>query len=147
MPQVTASRGHEVRRLIGTVGVWVRGRSDVLAAAIVGSWARGEPRMDSDVDVVLLTDDAEAFIDSDAWAQDWGAASIVRTQRWGVLTERRLAMASGLEVDVGVVAPSWASLSPLDAGTAQVVAAGLIPLHDPHRLLEELVVEVASHRY
>jgi uncharacterized protein len=146
MAMVTASREHEFRRLIETVGAWARGRSDVPAAAIVGSWARGEARMESDVDVVLLTDDPAAFIDSDAWTQDWGAASIIRTQRWGVLTERRLAMPSGLEVDVGVVAPSWASMSPLDAGTAQVVARGLIPVHDPHRLLDQLVADVASHR-
>jgi predicted nucleotidyltransferase len=145
IPIVTASREQEVERLIETVTAWVRQRSGVLAAAMVGSWARGEARMDSDVDVVLLTDDAAAFIDSDAWAQEWRAASIIRTQRWGVLTERRLALASGLEVEVGVVAPSWASPSPLDAGTAQVLAGGLIPLHDPHRLLDELVAAVASH--
>jgi nucleotidyltransferase-like protein len=146
MAMVTASREREVERLIGTVTAWVRQRSDVFAAAMVGSWARGEARMDSDVDVVLLTEDAAAFIDSDVWAQEWGAAFIIRTQPWGVLTERRLALASGLEVDVGVVAPSWASLSPLDPGTAKVVAGGLIPLHDPHRLLDALVAEVASHR-
>jgi uncharacterized protein len=143
---LTAGREQEVEALIGTIRAWVRGRSDVLAAAMVGSWARGEARMDSDVDVVLLTEGAAAFIDSDGWARELGAESIIRTQRWGVLTERRLALKSGLVVDVGLAAPSWASTSPLDPGTVRVVAGGLVPLHDPRRLLDELVVAVASHR-
>jgi predicted nucleotidyltransferase len=146
MPMVTTSRGQEVERLIGSLRAWVRRRSDVLAAAMVGSWARGDARMDSDVDVVLLTDDVAAFVDSDAWIQELDAACTIRTQRWGVLTERRLALPSGLEVEVGVVTPSWASTAPLDAGTAQVVAGGLVPLYDPHSLLDELVNAVASHR-
>jgi predicted nucleotidyltransferase len=146
MPMLTAGREQEVEALIGTIRAWVRGRSDVLAAAMVGSWARGEARMDSDVDVVLLTEDAAPFIDADGWARELGAVSIIRTQRWGVLTERRLALKSGLVVDVGLAAPSWASTSPLDPGTVRVVAGGLVPLHDPRRLLDELVVAVASHR-
>jgi predicted nucleotidyltransferase len=145
MPNVTASREHEVAGLIETVRAWASRRSDVLAAAMVGSWARGDAWMDSDVDLVLLTDDAAGYINSDAWTQELGAVSIIRTQRWGPLTERRILLRSGLEVEVGVVAPAWASTAPVDAGTAQVVAGGLVPLHDPHHLLEKLADAVASH--
>jgi uncharacterized protein len=50
-----------------------------------------------------------------------GAAKVVRTQALGPLTERRLLLPSGLELEVGVVLPLWASTDPVDAGTRRVV--------------------------
>jgi hypothetical protein len=95
--------------------------------------------MDSDMDVILLTDDPRAYIDSEAWTQGLGASAIVRTQQWGVLTERRLAMPTGLHLDVGVVLPSWADVDPLDPGTLRVVSDGIVPLYDPDHLLATLL--------
>ena len=118
---------------------WARRRADIRAVALVGSHARGEAREDSDVDVVVLTDDPPAYIDDDTWIAEVGAHSVTRTRRWGMLVERRLLMPGGLELDVGIVSPAWASTDPLDAGTARVVRDGLVPLHDPDGLLAALV--------
>lgn len=128
--------------LVESVSAWARSRRDLHAVALVGSWARGSARMDSDVDLVLLTDDTTEYIDNEQWAYELGARAVVRTQEWGVLTERRLVLPGGLEVEVGVVAPSWACIAPLDAGTAQVVSGGLVPLHDPDGLLAALATAV-----
>jgi hypothetical protein len=73
------------------------------------------------------------------------ATAIVRTQRWA-LAQRRLVMVSGLGVEMGVVAASWASTAPLDEGTTQVIAGGPVPLHDRDGLLDDLVDGVASNR-
>jgi hypothetical protein len=118
---------------------WAGGRPDLRAVALVGSRARGEARPDSDVDLVFLTDDPAAYIERDDWAFELGARAIVRTRRWGVLVERRLAMPDGPELDVGIVSPSWASTAPLDPGTARVAREGLVALHDPDGLLAALV--------
>jgi hypothetical protein len=48
-------------------------------------------------------------------------------------------MPGGLEVDVGVGRPSWASIAPVDRGTRRVATDGLIPLYDPAQLLRELL--------
>jgi hypothetical protein len=102
--------------------------------ALVGSFARGAARPDSDVDLILLTDDPAAYVFDAGWATDLGAAKIVRTRSWGPLTERRLLLPSGLEVEVGVVLPLWASTDPVDAGTRRVVTDGMRILYDPdHR--------------
>ncbi len=50
----TEERADEVRTLLATLGGWAQGRHDVVAVGLAGSWARGDARMDSDVDVVLF---------------------------------------------------------------------------------------------
>jgi predicted nucleotidyltransferase len=128
-----------VQRFLEAVVDWCSRQSDVAAAALVGSHARGTARPDSDVDIVVVTSDPSAYVDSDDWAPSL-AGEIVLTRRWGVLTERRLRTSAGLEVDLGVVDTSWTSTDPVDAGTSRVAREGLIPLYDPTGLLERLIV-------
>jgi hypothetical protein len=89
-----------------------------------------------------LTDRPDHYTETTCWAESLGAQAIVTTKRWGVLTERRLRIATGLEVEVGVASPSWASTEPLDQGTARIVSDGLRMLYDPDQLLHELVEAV-----
>jgi predicted nucleotidyltransferase len=138
MQALTKDREEEVDRLIQLVAGWASERPDLRGAALVGSWARRSARMDSDVDVILLTDDPPAYIDAEEWTQGLGAIAIIRTQQRGILTERRLAMPGGLQVDVGVVSPSWASI-PIDRGTLRVISNGIIPLYDRDQLLATLL--------
>lgn len=118
---------------------WADGRSDVRALALVGSWARGAPHADSDVDVVLLSSDPARYIERDDWLDEVGGTRLVRTLPWGALTERRFALSGGFEVELGVGAPSWASVDPVDAGTREVVNDGLRVLYDPDGMLAGLV--------
>lgn len=78
-------------------------------------WAHGAPRDDSDVDVVLLTDSPESCTHRDDWLPEVGGV--------------------GLEIDVGIGTPAWASVDPLDDGTRRVASDGMRILHDPDRLL------------
>lgn len=142
---VPPGRDDEVAELLDAIRLWAHGRADLRAVALVGSWARGNPHADSDVDIVLLTDTPQTYIDDAGWARRFGAVEVLRTQRWGVLTERRM-LVGGLLVEFGVVEPAWASTSPLDDGTAQAVADGLVALHDPTGLLSRLVAAVAAQR-
>jgi predicted nucleotidyltransferase len=53
-------------RLIEAVAAWARRRDDVLGLALVGSHARGEARIDSDIDLALLVADPDAMASSQA---------------------------------------------------------------------------------
>ena len=139
MPVVSASRRREVELLLERVQTWAEQQPNVRAVALVGSWARESASTDSDVDLVVLTEAIADYVDGVAWIAELGATSVIRTRPWGVLTERRLAMPSGAEVDVGFAEPSWAAADRIDAGTAHVVSSGLRVLHDPHGLLAELL--------
>ena len=135
-----SGREAEARALLGRVPAWASGRADLLAVALVGSWARGAAREDSDVDLVLLTDDVAAYTDRDDWVPGLGGLGVAATRTWGALTERRLVLPGGLEADVGIVPPSWARTDPVDPGTARVVRDGLEVLHDPAGQLARLLV-------
>lgn len=136
---VTQELADEVEEALRRVVVWAERRADVRALALVGSWAYGVPRADSDVDLVLLSTEPSRYVERDDWLDDVGAARLVRRLSWGLVTENRYALPSGLEVELGVAAPSWASVEPVDTGTRQVVTDGIRVLYDPDEMLAELV--------
>jgi predicted nucleotidyltransferase len=64
---VSTERRQEVDAFVGHLENWAAARADVVAAAIVGSWARGQERKDSDLDVVLLVAYPSAYLEADDW--------------------------------------------------------------------------------
>ena len=139
---VTEERRTEVRELLGRVGAWAARRPDVVAVALVGSWARGRPRMGSDVDLVVLTTDKPTYLREESWMAELGGTRIIRTRDWGPLyIERRFVLPSGLEVEFGVAPPAWAATDPPDPSTSEDVGnGGLRALYDPRGILARLVV-------
>ena len=118
---------------------WAARREDVQAIAIVGSWARGTARPDSDVDVVIITDQPDRYVSADDWAAVLGITDPLESKRWGLLTERRGRAVSGLEIEFGITAPSWATIDPIDDGTLRVVMDGMRVVYDPKGILERLI--------
>lgn len=140
----TPDRKAEFARVVDAVHVWARARVDIRGVAVVGSWARGTATMTSDVDIVLLTNDPAIYLTSTGWWDFLGPAQLVATKRWGELTERRIALPSGLEIEFGIAAPSWARVEPADSGTMRVVCDGLHIVRDPDALLRRLVEAAAN---
>jgi uncharacterized protein len=136
---VTEERTNEVRTLLAKLSEWAQGRPDIVAVGLAGSWTRGDARMDSDVDVVLLTEERALYLEDDAWVHEVSGVKLVWTRRWGTVTERRFALPSGLEVELGVAPPSWAATDPVDEGTRRVVADGVSVLYDPKGVLASLL--------
>jgi uncharacterized protein len=124
-------------------GIW---HPDIRGLALVGSWARGSARADSDVDLVVLTSHPDRYLADDDWTAALGDAEVLDTQAWGVLTERRLLLKGGLEVEVGIAEPTWAATDPVDPGTRRVVTDGLRILHDPDGRLAALADAATGHR-
>lgn len=126
--------------VIERVASWARGRPDVVGVLLVGSYARGAARPDSDVDLVVLVEDPVAY--GGQWYAELGLGELVRNQAWGVITEWRLLTPSGLEVELGLGAPSWAATEPIDAGTRRVVTDGACVVHDPREVLARLLAAI-----
>jgi uncharacterized protein len=102
--------------------------------------ARGTAGMQSDVDIVVLTDHPGRYVDDQTWVGDnFDGAEILRTQAWGPLTELRLRLPSGLEIELGFAPRSWAATAPVDPGTARVLRDGCYPLADPDGLFAAVV--------
>lgn len=133
-----------IEQLLERVTAWARRRPDIRGLALVGSWARGTAGPDSDVDLVLLTNHRDRYLDDEDWTAALGATRVVRTEAWGQLTERRLLLENGLEVEVGITDPAWAATDPVDPGTRRVVTGGLRILHDPEGRLAALAVAATT---
>ncbi|MEU5837179.1 hypothetical protein ABZ820_26400 [Streptomyces diacarni] len=69
---------------------------------------------------------------------DSGCRSPYAPGSGGGIRERRFTARSGLEVEFGIGAPSWAATQPVDPGTRRVVGDGALVLYDPVGLLAEL---------
>ncbi len=122
-----------------SVAGWAKRQEDVTALALVGSYAYDRPRMGSDVDLVLVSTDPDRHVHGIDWILPFDSqARLIRFATWGPLMERRVRLRSGLQVELGVVPVSWASV-PLDSGTAKVLRDGCRILHDPERVLENAV--------
>ncbi len=121
---------------------WAVASPAIRAVALVGSYARGDAREDSDVDLVVLTIAPGEVLGSDGWSDLFGPTQLVERRDFGAVQERRLRLGSGLEVEMGIATPAWAAIEPLDEGTEQVASDGLIPLYDPDGLLTHLLAAV-----
>jgi predicted nucleotidyltransferase len=138
-------RTREVEAILRAATDWASGRPLVRALALVGSWARREANMGSDLDLVILSDEPGRFIGRDEWGSLVGNARFIRRQAWGIVVELRLELASGLEVELDVAPAAWARV-PLDAGTRRVLADGARSLHDPEGLLQRALGSLTTAR-
>jgi uncharacterized protein len=127
----------EVEEVIARITRWAAGREDVVGLVLVGSYARGAARPDSDVDLVLLTGETARYAD-DAWVDELHLGELTRVRSWGPITERRFRTDAGLEVELNIGPRQWANVDPVDPGTRRVVTDGTRILYDPQGVLAAL---------
>ncbi len=113
---------------------WASSEAGILAAALVGSYARGQGRPDSDVDLVLICASPQYYLASPRWVLEFGDVAGRRFEDYGKLTSLRVWYGNGLEVEYGIAGKDWAAL-PLDEGTRQVIADGMVILYERDGLL------------
>lgn len=140
-----------VNLILKEVTQWSSRRPEISAAALVGSWARGAARVDSDVDLMFLVTDPALFR-QEKWINEisWSVTS-AKVDGWkdkdhGVIWSRHVYLDNGVEVEFGFGLRSWASAEPIDSGTFRVVNDGCQVLYDPENLLRVLIDEVRSIR-
>lgn len=103
---------------------WASSRSDILGVALVGSFARNAATESSDVDLVILACDPQAYLNNQGWVHQFGEPSRLQTEDYGELTSLRVWYADGGEIEYGLTSENWAAVS-LDEGTRRVIAGGM----------------------
>jgi RimJ/RimL family protein N-acetyltransferase len=138
--------------ILKVVLAWAKAQDKIRAVALVGSRAGAMPRLDSDIDLVVLTADPHAFrrdvywLDAINWQLTGVRPSTWRDADYGALWSRHVSLNDGLEVEFGFAPLSWAKWSPLDAGTKRVISGGCQILHDPDELLADLKDHLPSEK-
>jgi predicted nucleotidyltransferase len=133
----------QVQNLLNAVTLWAEGKPGILGVALVGSYARDEAKVDSDVDLVLLASTPKELIDKPKWIKEFGDVKSFKIEDWGLVTSLRVFYQGVLEVEFGLTTSEWAS-EPIDEGTRQVIADGMKILFDKSGLLDRALKEVSS---
>ena len=126
----------QIRDLLDLWVIWASARADVQALGLVGSYARGRAREDSDIDLVILTEQPEKYLTDIEWTKEFGVVEKHQTEDYGKLTSLRVWYENGPEVEYGISTPDWAAV-PIDPGTQQVIEDGLVVLFERGKLLSQ----------
>jgi len=117
---------------------WAAARADILAVALVGSFARNAAGDASDIDLVILAEDPSRYLSERGWARDFGDISREQIEEYGPLTSLRVWYVDGREIEYGFTDENWVAV-PLDKGTRRVISDGMRvlferrPLFSPHQ--------------
>jgi len=130
--------------LVKAVALWAENHVDIASVALVGSHARGNARVDSDVDLVLQCASPARYLGDLSWISEFGVAKDVSVEDYGVVQSVRVFYEDGPEVEYGITSSKWATL-PLDEGTLKVLRDGVKVLLDRDGSLNR-AVELALAR-
>lgn len=143
------AREDTVEVVLRSLTRWANNHEDVCAAALVGSWARGTARMESDIDVMFLVNNPSQFRLEERWVNEIDWPNTLKICSWedktyGVVWSRHILLKADLD-DAPLVAElsfglhSWADVNPIDAGTRQVMSGGCRILYESDNQLTLLV--------
>ena len=132
------NRALTAAEMIEAVRAWAERHRDIRALAVVGSYARGESRSDSDIDLVLLARDPARYLRQTDWVSTFGEAQELSLEDWGKVQSLRVRFRDAPEVEFGFAGLDWATL-PLDSGTSNVLRGGCRTLIDRDALLGQAI--------
>jgi predicted nucleotidyltransferase len=132
----------DLRAFLTKVKEWSMIQSDIRAIFLVGSYARGKAREDSDVDLIILTDQPGKYLDNYSFTESFGAIERIEKEYWGRVTSFRIWYHDGFEVELGITTPNWITEDPLDSGTLRVISHGAEVVIDHIGNLEQMVQSI-----
>ncbi len=140
-----------ISAILKKIANWAETRSEILALALVGSYARGEAKPDSDIDLMVITSNTEFFRQNYDWIHEISWESInykiltFNDAQYGVVWSRHIYLSSSnnefnnIKVEISFGLPTWASINPIDSGTLDVVNRGFKIIYDPQGILTKLM--------
>lgn len=131
--------------LIGLAAVWACEQEMIESMILVGSYARGECRPDSDIDFCILSSERDWLVRNREFVNRFGVVSRMQTENYGACISVRVWYQDGPEVEFGLVKPDWIAL-PLDPGTEQVLKDGYRVLVDKNGAFEMPGIPKQAHR-
>lgn len=118
-----------LQNIIEALRQWAQKEISIESVILVGSWARGTNRPDSDMDLCILTARREGLLAENHFPSLFGKVRRQQTEYYGACTSVRVWYEGGTEIEFGLVEPDWIAL-PLDEGTRRVLSDGYCVLYD-----------------
>jgi predicted nucleotidyltransferase len=127
----------QVHQFLSEFSRWAASQPDILAVALLGSYARNEATSISDVDLVIIASEPETYLQDTRWAQYFGTISRQQFENYGKVISLRVWYSGGHEVEYGFTDETW-SVLPLDEGTKRVISDGMQILFERGSILSRL---------
>lgn len=127
-------RKEKIEQFLQEIKNWAFLRPDILALAVVGSYARGAATPTSDLDLVLICVSPAQYLQNTDWTSQFGLGAKQQIEDYGLLTSLRVWYVDGPEVEFGLTDERWAAL-PLDEGSHQVMEDGMRILFERDHIL------------
>lgn len=105
---------------IETVKDWLKKRNDIDLALLIGSYARGEEREDSDVDLIFVVDDPKKWLTETNWVKHFGPVMSMTTEVFEEIQALRVYYKDDVEMEFGFTTDKWLS-KPYKEATAQAL--------------------------
>ncbi len=125
---------------------WAEVQDEILGVLLVGSYARNSAKPDSDIDLVIITNKPEIYLNDDRWIKNFGVVKEIRDEDYKLVQARRVFYENGLEVEYGITTKEWAKTDPIDEGTERVIKDGAKILADKSAILNKLVNKVIVYQ-
>lgn len=135
----------KISDFIEKLQLWSSQQPEIQAIAIVGSWARGTARADSDLDVIVVADTPAKLLDNNAWLKQFGQIKKLVREDWGLVQSLRVHYAGEREVEFGITSKEWLSPKEIDLASGQIMRDGMMIVYDPEQMLEQALL--AAQRF
>lgn len=132
----------EINGFLEKVRKWAATQSNIKAILLVGSYARRQAYDESDIDLVMLTDEPEKYLQDPSFAGTFGSIDRIEKEYWGRVTSFRIWYQDGFEVELGITTPDWIFEDPLDAGTLRTITDGAEVVIDKTGRVERIIASV-----
>lgn len=127
----------ELSKFLNIIINWAKKEKLIIALGLVGSYARGEQKENSDIDLVLICRSKAKYLDDLKWIYIFGNVKKYQREYYGRVTSIRVWYDNDHEIEFGFTEENWAE-TPMDQGTQKVVKDGIDILYDPEGLLIKL---------
>ena len=122
---------------IDTLKEFATSDTAIESVIVVGSYARGTSKPTSDLDLCIITINKHQMIENPGFVEAFGKVVKMQKEYYGACTSIRVWYENGMEVEFGVVEPSWIDI-PLDRGTYQVLSDGYKVIVDKKQYFKNL---------
>ena len=130
----------EIDNFIKKLRIWSSEQPDIEASAIVGSWARGTARADSDIDVILITREPAKLLDGNAWVEHFGRIEKLKREDWGLVQSLRVHYLDGQEIEFGITTVEWLSQEEIRLASGQIMRDAMMIVYDPQQRLGQALL-------
>ena len=134
-------------KILDLIQVFAESNERIIAVGLCGSYARGNAKADSDIDLSILVNDKLKF-KSTTWIETFDFDKInerldfFEDKEYGRVWSRHVFLKSKIEIEFSFANISWADTENLDEGTRKVVSDGFKIIYDPQFILNKLVEKV-----